>query len=332
MFRAEEINNLDIEVTNSCNALCPQCSRTPADGTNPNLNDFLDINLFKQQVSPEFLSHIQQVHFIGTTGDNVMHPDIAQFCEYVLEHSPGKFVLGTNGSMRNLEFWNALGRLINRDNAEVHFAIDGLADTHELYKINANWDKVIANATQFIKAGGNAVWQMIVFEHNQHQIEECKILSEELGFKRFDPIESNRFGPTNQLDVYNKGNFSHIIKKTTIDFAHRHTVKLYNQYNKITINCKSIRTKWVGIYADGTVWPCAYLMGAHVIHNDSALNKITKIHLMKYLKLDNFNHVNLHYYKIEDIIHNEFYQTTLPNSLINNPNPICINACRIENV
>ena len=332
MLQANKITRLDIEVTNSCNALCPQCARTPANGTNPSLNDFLDFNIFKQQVSPEFLSNIQQVQFLGTTGDNVMHPDIKQFCEYVLSHNSGQFVLGTNGSMRTLDFWDDLGKLINRENAEVHFSIDGLQDTHELYKINANWNKVIAHAESFIKAGGNAVWQMIVFEHNQHQIKECELLSKAMGFRRFIPMASNRFGPTNQLDVYNKGNFSHIIKKTTIDFSAPVPVKLYNQYKNLTIDCESKQIQWVGIYADGTVWPCCYLLGAHVIHDDSVINKATKIHLKKYLKLDKFDHINLHYHKIENIIQNEFYQDILPNSLVNNPNPVCINQCRIENI
>jgi hypothetical protein len=331
MFQPDEISRLDVEITNSCNALCPQCSRTPVNGTDPKLKDFLNFEIFKKQVSPEFLKHIQLIEFVGSTGDNAMHPDIYRFCEYVLEHTAGQFVLGTNGSMRDLKFWDDLGRLFNRNNAEVHFAIDGLRDTHELYKINANWDKVIAHADSFIKAGGNAIWQMIVFEHNQNQIEECEKLSKKMGFRRFVPMASTRFGPNSEAKVYNKGKFSHIIKKTTIDFVQEKPVKLYNQYDNIIIDCQSKRTKWVSIYADGTVWPCCYLLGAHVIHNDSVLHKTTKIHLKKYLKLENFDHINLHHHKIEDIIQHEFYQQTLPNSLINNPNPVCINECRKEN-
>jgi MoaA/NifB/PqqE/SkfB family radical SAM enzyme len=331
MFQPEEIYKLDIETTNSCNALCPQCSRTPKDGTNPNLNFFLDFEIFKHQVSPEFLNRIKYTRFNGTTGDNAMHPDIIKFCEYVLENNTEKFMFATNGGMRDQNFWIELGKLITRDNTDVRFALDGLEDTHSLYRVNIDWNRVISHAESFIKSGGNAVWQMIVFKHNQHQIEDCRLLSKKLGFKRFEYLTSNRFGPTLSTDVYNKGVFSHKIEKTTIDIPEENTVKLYNHFNKLKIDCESKDIKWVGIYADGTVWPCCYMMGSHVLPDDLIINKATKIHLKKYLKLDKFDSIDLHHHKIEDIIRNNFYQQTLPNSIDNNPNPICINECRIEN-
>jgi MoaA/NifB/PqqE/SkfB family radical SAM enzyme len=331
MFRPEEIYKLDVETTNSCNALCPQCARTPKDGTFSNLNAFLDFEVFKNQVSPEFLNHIQYTRFNGTTGDNAMHPDIIKFCRYVLDHSPGKFMLTTNGSMRNHDFWTELGKTIIRDNATVRFALDGLKDTHSLYRVNTDWERIISHAESFIQAGGNAVWQMVVFKHNQHQITDCEILSKKLGFKRFEYLLSDRFGPTSEVEVYNKGVFSHKIEKATIDNSEENTVNLYNQFDKLKIDCESRDVKWISIYADGTVWPCCYLLGAHVTPDKLTMDKVIKIHLKKYLRLDKLDHIDLHYHKIEDIIKNEFYQKILPESLDNNPNPMCINMCRIEN-
>ena len=45
-----------------------------------------------------------------------------------------------------------------------------------------------------IKAGGNAVWQFIVFEHNQHQEQEVKIKAREEGFQDIKYIYSHRKG------------------------------------------------------------------------------------------------------------------------------------------
>ena len=49
----------------------------------------------------------------------------------------------------------------------VVFAIDGLQDTLGTYRRNVSFDKVIANASAFIAAGGRAEWDFLVFEHNE---------------------------------------------------------------------------------------------------------------------------------------------------------------------
>ena len=38
------------------------------------------------------------------------------------------------------------------------------------------------------------IWKMIVFRHNQHQVEQAMSLAGELGFDDFKLIRSNRFG------------------------------------------------------------------------------------------------------------------------------------------
>ena len=55
----------------------------------------------------------------------------------------------------------------------------------EVYRVNASYDKIIENARAFIDVGGRAEWRMIVFKHNQHQIEEAEELARKYGFKHF---------------------------------------------------------------------------------------------------------------------------------------------------
>ena len=49
------------------------------------------------------------------------------------------------------------------------------------------------NAEAFIKAGGRARWDYIVFGHNEHQVEEARALAESMGFEKFNVKKSNRF-------------------------------------------------------------------------------------------------------------------------------------------
>ena len=48
------------------------------------------------------------------------------------------------------------------------FAVDGLADTHSIYRVRTNWDKIIENIKAFTNNAGRARVIMTVFEHNKH--------------------------------------------------------------------------------------------------------------------------------------------------------------------
>merc|ERR1711991_170093 len=86
----------------------------------------------------------------------------------------------TNGGYKSKEWWSV-------------FAIDGLADTHHLYRVNTRFERVIENAKAFIEGGGNAQWSFIRFGHNQHQEEQARKLAKEIGFKSFTACNSERF-------------------------------------------------------------------------------------------------------------------------------------------
>jgi hypothetical protein len=75
----------------------------------------------------------------------------------------------------------------------VVFAIDGLRDTLAVYRRNVSFDKVVANASAFIDAGGKAEWDFLIFEHNEHQVESARAQAEALGFESFNPKRSARF-------------------------------------------------------------------------------------------------------------------------------------------
>ena len=48
------------------------------------------------------------------------------------------------------------------------------------------------NARAFIEAGGRAHWDMLVFDYNQHQIDQCRTLASDMGFKFFRTKASSR--------------------------------------------------------------------------------------------------------------------------------------------
>jgi hypothetical protein len=49
------------------------------------------------------------------------------------------------------------------------------------------------NAEAFITAGGEAHWDFIVFEHNEHQVDEARNLAIKMGFKNFNVKRTTRW-------------------------------------------------------------------------------------------------------------------------------------------
>jgi sulfatase maturation enzyme AslB (radical SAM superfamily) len=154
----------------------------------------------------------------------------------------------------------------------IGFALDGLADTHSLYRQDTDWHRVIKNATAYIAAGGNAIWRFIPFEHNRHQESDCRDLAKELGFASFENIYDGR----DSTPVFSRtGEFSHQIGLDSRppeaipkieDLLHNHitwfdvkTIRREKDVSPLNLRCTHKMNREIYIAANGTVYPCCYL-------------------------------------------------------------------------
>jgi len=193
-IRWNDVKILHLEITALCNAACPACSRYPTSSyfVHPYIstNDTWSIEQVKQRLPPEDIAGIELFFINGTLGDFIANFHALEIIEYFRACSPyAKILINTNGSARTPEWWARLGSI---PKLHVSFAIDGLRDTHELYRRNTNWDKIIENAQAFIQAGGSAEWIMTIFKHNEHQVDDCNSLAVHYGFKNFTTRFNNR--------------------------------------------------------------------------------------------------------------------------------------------
>lgn len=207
MISYKQIRDVHLEISTLCNAACPWCPRNfwgyPYNGGYPEIN--LTLESAKTIFASNFLQQLQTIRINGNFGDIVMNPEGADIVEYFVRINPMLgVIINTNGGARNKDFWQRLAG----SGATVKFALDGLEDTHHLYRQNTVWSTVIKNASDFINHGGQAVWQMIDFKHNRHQIEQCRILSKNLGFRHFVLINDGR----DTAPVFDKhGNLTHVL-------------------------------------------------------------------------------------------------------------------------
>lgn len=265
MIQYNEIKEVHLELSSNCNAACPVCPRNMG-GYAYNAGypvTSLSLADIKKIFTPDFLSQLLTIIVNGNYGDFVTVQDALETIEYLHTHSEANIIISTNGSARTAKFWRQLATY----NPIVIFGIDGLADTHALHRRSTNFDLVLKNASSFISAGGTAVWKMIRFDHNQHQIDECRILAEQMGFKEFELITDGRH---NSIVFDNDGNFSYTIG--TVQHIPETAVQLIqwlddNNDNKIhyklpihnKISCESTNKKSIYVATNGEIYPCCYL-------------------------------------------------------------------------
>ena len=324
MYSLETISEINFELSSHCNSKCPQCPRYDMFGNVRNdLNiTHLDLDIIKNLPIGK-MKNLSQVSFRGNFGDSLMHPYLDDIINVFRKQH---ISISTNASLRSKEWWEKLG---TNKNIEVTFCIDGIGSTHERYRRNTSYDKIIDNAKAFIQSGGTARWQFIVFRHNEHQLNEAKKLSEEIGFSEIDFMYSDRFDTNDKWKVYDSNNYLYDLEKSSHQTTLRESLsvpegekywKSLNK-NKGPITCIWSQKRKLYIHSDGTVYPCCSIGSVPGgTHFEKALFK-------KIIK--DFKKIDLHHYDLKDIIDSNIFKKNLPQSFKGDPlqHPICIEYC-----
>jgi len=205
MFDTGRRYKIHWELTDICNLKCPMCPRTDTFNRCRPVKEIQNTQLFLEDVKAylpdSFLKRMNRIDFCGNFGDPCIARDFYEICEFLVLNYKIPINVSTNGSMRRPAWWKKLGALFAETDSRIEFHMDGLRDTHHLYRIGANWDKIMANAEAFISGGAKADWYYILFEHNQHQIGEAYEIARKMGFTYFVLVETGRF-PTGGIYRY----------------------------------------------------------------------------------------------------------------------------------
>lgn len=307
MYEDKIIKYIHFELTNRCNAGCPQCRRT---GSFPgNLSEeiynsgFHDISIndVKMIFDDPSMKHVEVVNLCGNFGDPIAAPDIEEIIEYL--HSKGirRISISTNGGIQSTRFWSKIASM-----AHVRFHIDGDENTNHLYRIGVRWEKLMNNVKAFIDAGGSADWELIPFKHNESAISKCEELSKELGFDKFKIKRAYR-KPTGVSDSLAKripikqidDNHTNVDYPTNSELLHPSVLN----WKEKDIVCLSDLGKEIYIGANGDVSPCCWI-GHHFwvnrfISKDKHTSKDKEI--QKFIT-DGLDNINIHKETMTDII------------------------------
>jgi hypothetical protein len=266
MFPFEQLKAIHVEITNICQASCPMCARNYHGGLpNPLVVDqSWTLEDFKTIFNLEVLNTIEFVYFCGNFGDPILNSELPTMCKYLADNKPTlKVHIHTNGGARNTKWWVDLVESLPKEHLVV-FGIDGLEDTHHLYRVGTTYDNVIKNAITFIKAGGKAEWCFIKFKHNEHQEDEAHTRAMALGFTSFVMKNSSRFLGEPKYAVLDKtGTTTHYIEPPSDNKMHFISKDMITNYKEtimpLTIQCKVQTTKEIYIDAYKNILPCCWV-------------------------------------------------------------------------
>jgi len=190
---SRRIRTLHLEPTDVCQLACPLCARETDKDFNKNQQHHLRVEHIQQRYTERKIKSLDKMFMCGNYGDPAAGKYTLDIYRYFRQLNPD-IVLGmnTNGALQNTFWWHGLGGILNQPEDYCVFSIDGLADSNHVYRKNVNWDKLMSNAQAFIAAGGHAHWDMLVYRHNQHQVDACEQLARDMGFKWFRAKVSKR--------------------------------------------------------------------------------------------------------------------------------------------
>ena len=216
---------------------------------------------FKNLFSENVLRNINQIVFNGSYGDPLVSPHLFECLDYLKDYKKPIIHIHTNGGMRQPKYFDELANKLKDFPFPTHvvFSIDGLEDTNHLYRRNVKWNKVMENAQAFLDAGGLGRWRMLVFEHNEHQVEEARQMAQHLGFKTFTTKHTSRFKGDYLQVIDEQGKPLHKLRPTEKSSSMIPLVEQSQKETKPTIVCKAVKYKQIYVSACGNVSPCCWL-------------------------------------------------------------------------
>ena len=234
MWKVDEVEWIDIELTSFCNISCGGCFRVVSKYADKLLNkEFLSLETIKKRFKKQSFPNIKIINFCGSIDEPTTHKQFFEIIDFFKEWNC-HINIATNGSTRTENWWSRLGNSLKETSHNVTWGIDGSDELSEVYRQGSNFSKVEKNYKAFNDAGGSSIWQFIVFEHNEHQHEIAKKKASDEGFKSFKTIYSHRtVGPVKAV--------KHQIEETPY------------------IECKYLAQKRIFVNHSGNVIPCCNL-------------------------------------------------------------------------
>lgn len=315
--------NLEIDISSYCNARCPSCVRTNQ-LENVKLEHF-DFDIWRRLWFDDLKNTtIQVLELNGNWGDPLMHPEILPMLDVAKYHNPElQLIINTNGGIRNTGFWKELGEFLNKNYTKhrVNFGIDGTTqDTHGVYRVDVELDKVLENTQAFNLAGGNSYWTLTVFDHNVHQIKDAVELAKELGFRS---IQCRRSYTRNIENIATTDCYDTVPHNEIFFFEHFKNTPVPKYSDGIQHPCRYYAKQSIQIDPYHNIWPCCYVSGK--LYEDDGVD-ILQDSWNKY----GYKCNSLEKFTFEEILNSKYFTNEIQSAIDTARWQPCVKTCGIK--
>lgn len=239
MLTSREVRVLHLESSDVCQAACPQCARETDVEFDSARRHNLSIELLESILPADLVIGLDKMFMCGNYGDPAAnHQTLAIYRWFRRLNAEITLGMNTNGALQTTFWWHELAKIMDQPRDYVVFSIDGLQDTNAVYRRGVDWQRLMHNVEAFILAGGSAHWDMLVYQHNEHQVEACERLARDMGFRWFRAKVSKR-PMVGTLQVPVRWHRPQVVSNS--------------------IHCRALVEQSIYIDAQGRVSPCCWL-------------------------------------------------------------------------
>jgi hypothetical protein len=242
-----------------------------------------------------------KIKLCGVLGDPMVNPELYDIIFYLLyEKNVREIEMSTNGGTRTESFWKSLGMLSVKSNKRfyIHWAIDGV--TRNDYRENVDLNKVWQNVEAYHSTGGHSIWQYIIFDYNEHEVDLARELANQRGMK----FATRKSWRNNSKFAKIKSNAAKEIDNELYEDVEKRA--LNRDYDQARIVCRHKIKNEIYIGANRKLWPCCHL------YDEDVARKTDEIQKLFDNNGEDFNDLNKK--SIQEILSSEWYEKTLEES------------------
>lgn len=335
--RPKTLTKIQVDITSHCNARCANCHRNYDGNDRQDILklDHMDYSVWERVISLDLKDHtIERINFNGNWGDCIMHPTFHDFVRVIIDHMPHTLiVVATNGSVHGPEYWTRLGELMRGQPHTVQFAVDGMADTHHIYRRKTNFNQIVENIRAFTAAGGRGQIITTLFNHNAHQYEDLLQLAKDTGcvqftsrishfnYKLVDDEDGIYELSTSKTKSIPTGRIELKENETSFNRARKWMGASYNDVSR----CPWYNEGNIQIDPWGNVWPCGHISPGYL---EAEEKHSTYWFISDKAKFGVFN--NLSNAALLDILADDFFNSWMKQHTDAGDLKICYDCCDLE--